>query len=149
MSNIIEYQRKKKQGNCRPCDHKYKITFKWDIKSTMSTKLYFNILIPDVDNFKDCSMEKHVTSITNATSNSPSKDELMLKNIKTILEIKDENETHEQKDKDDSSQTTINSKVNQIDAIGSEEAPNYKLKKRKLRKIIYDDRDGKWTLALS
>ncbi|KAF6150183.1 hypothetical protein GIB67_023138 [Kingdonia uniflora] len=47
-------------------------------------------------------------------------------------------------DKDDSSQTTINSKVNQIDAIGSEEAPNYKLKKRK-----YDDRDGNWTLALS
>ncbi|KAF6148704.1 hypothetical protein GIB67_019312 [Kingdonia uniflora] len=40
-------------------------------------------------------------------------------------------------DKDDSSQTTINSKVKQIDAIGSEEAQNYKLKKRKLRKIIY------------
>ncbi|KAF6155164.1 hypothetical protein GIB67_019690 [Kingdonia uniflora] len=65
----VEHQ----QGNYHPCDHKYRITFKWD-----------------------------------------------------------------KKDKDDSSQTTINSKVKQIDAIGPEEAPNYKLKNRNLRKIIYD-----------
>ncbi|KAF6155240.1 hypothetical protein GIB67_019766 [Kingdonia uniflora] len=67
------------------------------LSSTMSTKLYFNLPIPEVINFKDCSIEGHVTSITNATSNSPSKDESMFKNRKTILEIKDINDEQELK----------------------------------------------------
>ncbi|KAF6152694.1 hypothetical protein GIB67_021354 [Kingdonia uniflora] len=145
------------------------------------------------------SIEGHVTSITNATSNSPSKDESMFKNRKTILEIKDINDEQEQKDeehdtafsildnmigtrwifqikikrsstnesyssytlgrvfpineelemsfnlplfnkrRDDLSQTTISTNAKQIDEIGSEEAAKYKHKKRKLKKLIYDD----------
>ncbi|KAF6147474.1 hypothetical protein GIB67_021300 [Kingdonia uniflora] len=189
----VEHQ----QGNYRPCDNKYKITFKWDTKvtfmegmhdqiplykcqfvnfrdipsrhninmfltdqipqnifeekdakviviatstivkefqgifhlsSTMSTKLYFNLPIPDVDNFKDwyCLRLKieDVIGYLNVIAFENKAETLTktpAKALTRMIQVK----------------LPLTQKVKQINAIGSEEAPNYKLK-RKLRKIIYD-----------
>ncbi|KAF6135063.1 hypothetical protein GIB67_002601 [Kingdonia uniflora] len=114
--------------------------------SLIVDKIIFQYTNPDVDNFKDwyCLRLKieDATGYLNVIAFENEVETLTKTPEKALYDLYNQ-------DKDDSSQTTINSKVNQIDAIGSEEAPNYKLKKRKLRKIIYDDRDGKWTLALS